>query len=233
MQYLGSGNDTSRRIMEAMTETNLNRILAPRENLARILDNLKEGVIAHDLKRRIFFFNHQAEQITGFSREEILGRDCHDAFGIPFCGERCSFCDHSELAPGALDTKEYTLNITTKTCETRRIEMSVTMMRDASGTEVGVLALFRDITDELRLQLQSGNLNRFSNIVGRDAKMLQVFQQISDVAAYDYPVHIYGDTGTGKELVANAIHNESHRAGAPFVPINCGALPEEIGRAHV
>ena len=211
-----------------MTETNLNRILAPRENLARILDNLKEGVIAHDLKRRIFFFNHQAEQITGFSREEILGRDCHDAFGIPFCGERCSFCDHSELAPGALDTKEYTLNITTKTCETRRIEMSVTMMRDASGTEVGVLALFRDITDELRLQLQSGNLNRFSNIVGRDAKMLQVFQQISDVAAYDYPVHIYGDTGTGKELVANAIHNESRRAGTPFVPINCGALPEGL-----
>ena len=67
-----------------MAETNLNRILAPRENLARILDNLKEGVIAHDLNRRIFFFNHQAEQITGFSREEILGRDCHDAFGIPF-----------------------------------------------------------------------------------------------------------------------------------------------------
>jgi PAS domain S-box-containing protein len=211
-----------------MTETNLNRILAPRENLARILDNLKEGVIAHDLDRRIFFFNHQAEAITGFSREEILGRDCHDAFGIPFCGERCSFCDHAGPAPGAPDKKEYTLNITTKTCETRRIEMSVTMMRDAAGKDVGVLALFRDITDELRLQLQAGNLNRFANIIGRDAKMLQVFQQISDVAAYDYPVHVYGETGTGKELVANAIHNESRRAGTPFVPINCGALPEGL-----
>jgi PAS domain-containing protein len=93
-----------------MAETNLNRILAPRENLARILDNLKEGVIAHDLNRRIFFFNHQAEQITGFSREEILGRDCHDAFGIPFCGERCSFCDPGELAPGH-STKKNTPSI--------------------------------------------------------------------------------------------------------------------------
>jgi sigma-54 dependent transcriptional regulator, acetoin dehydrogenase operon transcriptional activator AcoR len=211
-----------------MAEPHLNRILAPRENLARILDNLKEGVIAHDLNRRIFFFNQKAEQITGFSREEILGKDCHDAFGIPFCGERCSFCDHAKLAPGSIDKKEYTLNITTKTCETRRIEMNVTMMQDASGRDVGVLALFRDITDELRLQLQSGNLSQFSNIVGRDAKMLQVFQQISDVAAYDYPVHIFGDTGTGKELVANAIHNESRRAGTPFVPINCGALPEGL-----
>ncbi len=102
------------------------------------------------------------------------------------------------------------------------------MMQDASGNDVGVLALFRDITDELRLQLQTGNLDRFSNIIGRDAKMLQVFQQISDVAAYDYPVHIFGETGTGKEVVANAIHNESHRAGTPFVPINCGALPEGL-----
>jgi transcriptional regulator with PAS, ATPase and Fis domain len=48
------------------------------------------------------------------------------------------------------------------------------------------------------------------------------------VAGYDYPVHVSGETGTGKELVANAIHNESRLAGAPFVPINCGALPEGL-----
>ena len=211
-----------------MADKTLNQILAPQENLARILDNLKEGVIAHDLQRRIFFFNRQAEMITGYQREEILGRDCHDAFGIPFCGERCSFCDNSPPGPGSPEVKEYTLNITTKNCESRRLEMTVTLMRDQRGEFVGVLALFRDITDELRLMMQTGNLTRFSNIVGRDAKMLQVFQQISDVAAYDYPVHIFGETGTGKELVATAIHNEGHRAGTPFVPINCGALPEGL-----
>jgi len=48
------------------------------------------------------------------------------------------------------------------------------------------------------------------------------------VSAYDYPVHIEGETGTGKELVAVAIHDESHRGEAPFVPINCGALPEGL-----
>ena len=58
--------------------------------------------------------------------------------------------------------------------------------------------------------------------------MRSVFRQISDVAQYDFPVHISGETGTGKELVANAIHNESRRGGAPFVPINCGALPEGL-----
>ena len=96
-----------------MADIDLNQILAPQENLARILDNLKEGVIAHDLQRRIFFFNRQAERVTGYRREEVLGRDCHDAFGIPFCGERCSFCDNSPPSPHSPDVKEYTLNITT------------------------------------------------------------------------------------------------------------------------
>lgn len=68
----------------------------------------------------------------------------------------------------------------------------------------------------------------FSNIIGRNNKMIEVFRQIQNVAAYDYPVHIFGETGTGKELVAEAIHKTSHRKGAPFVPINCGALPEGL-----
>jgi transcriptional regulator with PAS, ATPase and Fis domain len=48
------------------------------------------------------------------------------------------------------------------------------------------------------------------------------------VSSYDYPVHIFGETGTGKELVAKAIHNESRRKDHPFIPINCGALPSEL-----
>ncbi len=211
-----------------MPENDLRGLISSRDNLERILDNLKEGIIAHDLDRRIFFFNRQAEKITGYRRDEILGRDCHDAFGFPFCGERCAFCDRPEIRSHPTDTREYTLNITTRDCEQRRIEMTVTPMVDPAGGATGVLAAFRDVTDELTLKLRAGTLNRFGSIIGRDVKMLQVFQQITDVAGYDYPVHLFGETGTGKELVANAIHDESHRGGAPFVPINCGALPDGL-----
>lgn len=51
---------------------------------------------------------------------------------------------------------------------------------------------------------------------------------MAKVAEYDYAVHIFGETGTGKELVAEAIHNASSRRNGPFVPINCGALPENL-----
>jgi transcriptional regulator with PAS, ATPase and Fis domain len=106
--------------------------------------------------------------------------------------------------------------------------MTVTRMQDGTGGLAGVLASFRDMTDLLRLQLRADEMTRFGGIIGRDSKMLMVFKQIRDVAGYDFPVHLSGETGTGKELVANAIHNESRRAGAPFVPINCGALPEGL-----
>jgi transcriptional regulator with GAF, ATPase, and Fis domain len=91
---------------------------------------------------------------------------------------------------------------------------------------VGVLAAFRDVTDLIGLQIQLGKLTSFAGIIGRDPKMLHVYSQIRDLGTNDYPVHISGETGTGKELVAAAIHNESRRGGGPFVPVNCAALPE-------
>ncbi len=203
----------------------MERLTANPQNLSRILDNLKEGIIAHDLERRIFFFNKEAERITGYRRQEVLGRDCHEVFGTPFCGERCSFCSQQ---PFITQPCEYLVNIPTKTGVPRHIEMTVTAMNDEQGHLFGVLASFADVTDLLYLQIRAGNLCCFSSIIGQDIKMLQVFQQIRDVAGYDYPVHIFGETGTGKELVASAIHHESPRGNGPFVPINCGALPEGL-----
>ncbi|PIE70792.1 MAG: sigma-54-dependent Fis family transcriptional regulator [Deltaproteobacteria bacterium] len=209
-----------------MNDAALKRILLNEKNLERILDNLKDGIIAHDLNRKIFYFNREAERITGFSRDHVMGKDCHNAMGGPFCGARCAFCGESaDLLP---DTLAYVTNIVTRTGETRQIDMTLTLMRDDVDTVFGVLAVFRDLTDMIHLQQQAGELKRFRKIIGQDSKMLSVFQQIRDVAAYDYPVHVYGETGTGKELVAAAIHDESRRGGGPFVPINCGALPEHL-----
>ena len=131
-------------------------------------------------------------------------------------------------APGALGHHTYTINAATRSGDTRQIEMSVTGMYDEEGAFVGVLAAFRDLTEMINLQLRLGELTSFSGIVGRDRRMLDVYEQIRNLAVADYPVHITGETGTGKELVAAAIHNESPRAGGPFVPVNCGALPEGL-----
>ncbi len=71
-------------------------------------------------------------------------------------------------------------------------------------------------------------MDPFSRMVGNDPKMQAIFNQIIDAAPYDYPVHLSGTTGTGKELAARAIHEHSSRCNGPFVPVNCGAIPEEL-----
>jgi PAS domain S-box-containing protein len=203
----------------------IDKLISNPESLKLVLDNLKEGVIAHDLNRRIFFFNREAERITGYDRSKVLGRDCHDIFNAPLCGGECAF---SAEKPRLDPHREYRTRIITKSGTARMVEMSVTMMHDETGAPFGVLASFRDITDLFQLKPGSDHMTRFGDIIGNDINMINIFKQIEDLSDYDYPVHVYGETGTGKELIANAVHNNSHRAGQAFVPINCGALPEGL-----
>ena len=71
-------------------------------------------------------------------------------------------------------------------------------------------------------------ITRFDNIIGQSAAMRAIFDMIDEVAATDASVLIAGETGTGKELVAKAIHAKSARANLPFIAINCGAMPDTL-----
>jgi len=92
----------------------------------------------------------------------------------------------------------------------------------------GEIISFRDILDSGNRKAEDKSPVNFSRIIGKERKMIEVFRQIINVAEYDYPVNIFGETGTGKELVAEAIHKTSPRKDRPFVPINCGAMPEGL-----
>lgn len=190
-----------------------------------ILDNITDGLIAHDLQRHIFFFNKAAERITGYERSEALNHDCHDVFPGSFCGGKCTFCEAPVLP---LTEMQSEIDITTKSGERRRISVSTRVMTTAGGKNAGLLVFFRDVTIERELARRVGKIQKFAGIVGRDETMLQVFDLIRDVAATNMPVLIQGESGTGKELVAAAIHNEGLRAGKPFIAVNCGALPESL-----
>ncbi len=71
-------------------------------------------------------------------------------------------------------------------------------------------------------------ITRFDNIIGQAPAMEAVFSLIPEVAQSDSSILLFGETGTGKELVAKAIHAESRRSHLPFIAINCGAIPESL-----
>ncbi|MBF0225643.1 MAG: sigma 54-interacting transcriptional regulator [Desulfobacterales bacterium] len=203
----------------------LHTLFITRRNFELILDNLLDGVMAHISNRRIFFFNHAAEKITGYKRENILGKDCHDVFPGRFCGGDCEFC-HGTLKKKGIKKKE--INFLRQDGNELKLNMSIMPLSDPEGKGVGALLSFKDETELYALKTRLKHHHSLGRLIGKDPKTLELFEHIREVSSVCVPVLIEGESGTGKELVANAIHELGPRAGKPFVAVNCGALPEDI-----
>ncbi|NLE39251.1 MAG: sigma 54-interacting transcriptional regulator, partial [Pirellulaceae bacterium] len=108
------------------------------------------------------------------------------------------------------------------------IGISTAVFKDADGRTIGGVETFRDLrlAEELRKELdtQCG----FADIVGRSVAMRQLFELLPRIAESDSTVLIEGDSGTGKELFAKALHNLSPRRDKPFIALNCAALPDTL-----
>ncbi len=210
-------------VTNLFSEGYLNAFVMHKRNTDRVFNSLSEGIIAHDIDRKVFLFSKRASEITGISEKKALSSECHDIFDGPLCGPECSFCDDNSIHE--FETKSYDSVFYDPKGSRKECHISVVPIKSESGKIQGVVASLQDLTSQKSLEYLLEKVKVFEGIVGNDSKMLQIFQQIRDVSSYDYPIHISGETGTGKELVAKAIHNESTRRKNPFVPINCGALP--------
>jgi len=82
--------------------------------------------------------------------------------------------------------------------------------------------------ENIYLRTEQQERTRFESLLGQSEPMQEIFSFIEDIAPTDSTVLITGETGTGKELAAKAIHSRSHRCEGPFVAVNCGSLPEQL-----
>ncbi len=197
-----------------------------RTSLLQVMSALPVAVIAHDLERKIFFFNEEAEKITGYSREEVLGKDCHEVFDGGFCGNKCMFKQDTEFLE--FRKLSYNLQFARRDGHMCYLEMKVSPFFDAEKRMQGVVAVFENITPEIYFQTHLEDVCEFHGIIGKTEKMLRLYQQIRNVSRINVPVLILGESGTGKELVAQVIHKLSPRSTGPFVAVNCGALPDSL-----
>ncbi len=202
----------------------LESIRQVRLTLGSLLDNLTDGVLAHDMDRRIFFFNRAAQKITGYEYAEVVGRDCHGVFPDRFCGGDCSFC--ADQVTAAHSRLRYPRTFIRKGGERRDLEMSVVTIEMPNNNVTGALVIFRDVTEMVHLRRRLEQCRGFCGIVGHHVSMQRIFDSIRELADVNVPILIQGESGTGKEMVATALHQLSKRSGGPFVPVNCGALPE-------
>ena len=153
----------------------------------------------------------------------------------------CPWCDHEKVFGGESVRREFHYQE-----EDIWYDMVSTPIFDAKGKVRKRQSILINITDKkkeseklktsadllkeenVRLKLTMQERYKFGDIVGKSSKMQKVYELIMRAASSDACVIIYGESGTGKELVAREIHRLSRRKNNSFVPINCGAIPENL-----
>ncbi len=97
----------------------------------------------------------------------------------------------------------------------------------------GWILFVHDVSEVEALRAEIDRGSEFERMIGRSDGMQRVFQWIDDLSRVDSSVLILGETGTGKELVARALHRRSDRSGKPFVPVNCAGLSDELAASQL
>ncbi|RJP25975.1 MAG: PAS domain-containing protein [Candidatus Abyssobacteria bacterium SURF_5] len=192
---------------------------------AIIFDSITDGVFTTDHECRITSFNRAAEEISGFRREEAIGKFCFDIFRTDLCQTGCAL--RNTLQNGKPITN---VRVTIVTRDGRKVPISVstTVLRNEKKTCIGAVEFFRDLSEIENLQDQVSKINRFENLVSCNEKMQRIFKLLPEIAESECNVLIQGPSGSGKELLAQALHDLSPRKHKSYIRINCAALPETL-----
>ena len=200
-----------------------------------VVDTIKDGVMIVDKGGTIVSVNKALEGITGFSRNEMLGKPCTilncDICEIVLEKRGVFWC--RLFKTGNLDLRECIF--TKKDGSKIPVLKNASLLHDTEGSVMGAVETITDIAEIIEKDNQIAELRRelrlengFQGILGTSPEMQQVFDLIVNAAQSDAPVIIFGESGTGKELVARAIHEIGLRNRNPYLKVNCAALNESL-----
>ena len=192
-----------------------------------ILDELNEGVHVIDRNGKSIIYNRKMTEIEGMGKEAVLNRNILEVFHFPENEE-------STLIQ-ALEKGQITKNVKQTYFNDRGKEITIVThtfpIRDGE-TVIGAIEIANDITK--MEQIVRGNKLRgdtrftFDEIIGQSPVFREVIENARRASRTSSSVLIIGETGTGKELFAQSIHNASSRSNGPFIAQNCAALPETL-----
>ncbi|SRR6056297_1282968 len=190
-----------------------------------ILDSIADGVFTVDLDYRITSVNKAAQSILHISQDEALGKYCFEVFHANICEHSCALRETFTSGKNIVNKTIYIVN-----AEGEKIPVSIStaLLRNTDGTIIGGVETFRNISDIIELRKTIESKYTFEDIVSKNSQMMDLFGILPDIAESDSSVLIEGPSGTGKELIARAIHNLSRRSDNRLVVINCAALPDTL-----
>ncbi len=200
-----------------------------------IVDTIQDGVMVIDPGGKVLSVNPAAEQLTGYKAEELIGKSCRilDCTGCDIIGEGFAEKWCGLFLKGNVKAKKCL--ITNKEHRTINVIKNATILYDENKQVIGAVETLTDMSTLVSQQIEISELRRtllldqgFHGLIGKSPVMLNLYELIENVAMTEAPVIIGGQSGSGKELVARAIHDCSERKDKPFVKVNCSALNENL-----
>ncbi|MBB6217196.1 arginine utilization regulatory protein [Anaerosolibacter carboniphilus] len=212
--------------------------------LESILQNLDEGILVVDTQANVTFYNEPATDIAGITENEAIGKNILDIFP-DLTLETSTFYQVLRTREPVIDFVQTYMNFQGKKVST--LTSTIPLMRD--DQIVGALEIYRDLTQvkELSEKIMSlqkelfkreandksfkgnGTVYSMKDIIGNSHSIRGLKEKIIKIADSSSPILIYGETGTGKELFVQALHNASKmRKNKPFIAQNCAALPKSL-----
>jgi len=194
-----------------------------RSHLESIFSSVQDAIITVDPEMNVIEANKAAETICGFKL--ISGQPFTD------CTRECDRSCHEVLKGTLRDRRtirEYKIECGHKHRYKLVVMVNSSPLLDGSGKFVGAVLVIRDITRLTHLEKELKERYHFQNIIGKSEKMQKIFSLLEILANQATTVLITGESGTGKDMAAKAMHYAGTRASGPFVTVNCSALAENL-----
>ncbi|MBE7502848.1 MAG: sigma 54-interacting transcriptional regulator [Verrucomicrobiales bacterium] len=207
---------------EARLEETLRELGQSRDDLLTILDQLDVAAAITDPQGCVTFLSRSLREGFGRQPEAFVGKRWEELF--PFRTEDQARLQAQMARPGA---ERGRVSTRVDLPPGRQFWMEIEIQDDPREPERKIF-FFHDVTALYDLRRQLGAKTQFHDLVGKSEPAQRVFQQLRQLAAVDSTVLIEGETGTGKELAARAIHHHSHRRERPFVAVNLAGLSTSI-----
>ena len=195
-----------------------------RTHLETIFRSVQDAIVAVDDRLVVTEANEAAREICGVSR---------DAIGSPFasslhpCGGKFLEILREVLNEGKI-VEARRLECQAEGRPKRVVSVVGSPLRSAQEALAGAVLVVKDETRLDLLERDLGERREFHHLIGKNPAMQQIYSLIEDLADVPSTVLVTGETGTGKELVAQALHHRGSRCDGPFVKLNCSALAESL-----
>ncbi len=221
----------------------LQAVIKDRDFLKNVIESIDEAVIVCDKNGKAILVNRACEKLNEFTRDQVLGKSVKEIYNLN--DDSSDMLRSIKEKKPILDSYQNYTNLLGKNLNI----MGSNMPLFSGGEVVGAVAVMKayyrieKLTEKI-MELQEQLLKRknkiqkkeedtlctynFRDIVGVNLKLKQAIKWGEKAALTSSPILIYGETGTGKELFAQSIHNSSHRKNAPFLAVNCAAIPGSL-----